>query len=137
MRPVILSLALFVSGVAAQQQNRNAPIAPSVQDGSNRAALDAAQTCVDAERELKQDIENLNAKLFYMETHPETGYYVRWQDRQAIMSLVLNELTPYFDRITHARFNGESKICLDNLQHGVKLAHSIYQANLQHRWRGN
>ena len=136
MRPVLLCVVLLLlPSIATPQQN--IPIAPIVRDGSRLPSTDDALACINAENELKQVVENLNAKLFYMETHPNTGYYVRWEDRQAITSLILNELTPYFDRITHARFRGQRKNCLDNLERGVKLAHSIYHANLQYRKRGN
>lgn len=135
MRPIILVLCFLAPGMVNAYQEQEIPIASSVVDDSIRPSTHDALLCIDAEAQLKQTVEDLNGRLFYLETHPESGYYIRWQDRQSISALIMGELTPYFDSITHARFRGNPQICLDKLKQGVKLAKSIYQANLQYRWR--
>jgi hypothetical protein len=138
MKSVILLLALALPEVVWAQQYNEAgiPIAQGVNDGVVRQSQRGAQTCIDAEHDLDQRVEEINGELYGLETKSQSGYFVRHSDRQAIVSLIQRELTPYRDQIHHAIFLGNGKFCLDKLQAGVTLANSIYQANLQYRKNG-
>lgn len=139
MKTVLFLLVLALPEVVFAQRVQpeyQIPIAPGINDGSVRQSEKGATICIQAEHDLDQEIEEINAKLFKMETNPASGYYVRHQDRMEIIKLLHAEMTPYRDQIHHAIFLGNGKYCLDKLSAGVKLANSIYQANLAYRKNG-
>ncbi len=140
MKSILFILALVLPQVVCAQQyvqrEYHVPIAPGVADGSQRQSQQGAEVCVQAQTDLENTVNVLNGKLYRMETNPSSGYYIRHQDRMAIITLIQQELQPTTDAIHHAIFLGNGKFCLDKLQAGVTLANSIYQANLEYRKNG-
>jgi hypothetical protein len=140
MKYIFSILAIVLPQVVCAQQyaqrGDQIPIAQGVADGSQRQSTQGADTCVQAQTDLENTVNRLNGNLYRMETNPSSGYYVRHQDRMAIITLIQQELQPTTDAIHHAIFLGNGKFCLDKLQAGVRLANSIYQANLEYRKNG-
>lgn len=139
MKSILLIIAFVISPCVAAQQYQGdykIPIADGVADGTKRQSREGAETCVKAQSDLEREIEVINGKLYRMETNPSSGYYIRHQDRMAIVTLIERELQSTTDAIHHAIFLGNGKFCLDKLHAGVKLANSIYQANLEYRQNG-
>lgn len=133
---LLFVLALPSLAFAQRDDNYQIPIARGVDDGSVRQSEQGAATCIKAEHDIDQTVENINSELFRMETHPESGYYIRHRDRMEIVKLIDMEMNSYRDQIHHAIFLGNGKYCLDKLNAGVTLANRIYQANLAYRKNG-
>lgn len=140
MKSILFIIAMTLSSVVSAQRYSQGeykiPIAEGVADGTKRQSREGAETCIQAQSDLERAIGVINGKLYRMETNPSSGYYIRHQDRMAIVTLIESELQATTDEIHHAIFLGNGKFCLDKLHAGVKLANSIYQANLEYRQNG-
>jgi hypothetical protein len=117
--------------------NDGVPVVNSVMDKTDRPAEADQIRCIEAEHDLAQYVEELNGKLFHMETQRQGAFFVRHGDRMAIISLIQREIVPSTDKIHHAIFHnfsgGSGKYCEKILKEGVGLAQKIYDANLQYR----
>nr|WP_315259166.1 hypothetical protein [uncultured Duganella sp.] len=113
------------------------PIVNSVTDKIDRPSEEDQNRCIKSEHDLTQYVEELNAKLFHMETQRQAEFFVRHGDRMAIVSLIQREMIPFSDKIHRAIFHktgvGSGEYCDLVLKEGIDLAKRIYDANLKHR----
>lgn len=122
-------LALLATSTFAQE----IPIADSVRESHFSPPAARKQVCVDAVNQLQAHTSKIGATMFYMETHPETGYDIRHEDRTQINVLIDQYTDPILDAMNKAAYRGDSKRCLDKLAEGVNLANKIYRSNIQYR----
>jgi hypothetical protein len=117
--------------------NDGVPVVNSVMDKTDRPAEADQIRCIEAEHDLAQYVEELNGKLFHMETQRQGKFFVRHGDRMAIISLIQREMNSPTDKIHHAIFwsapDGSGKYCEKTLIDATGLAQKIYDTNLGYR----
>lgn len=124
----LLILLLLSSTVWA----KDIPIADSVKEEFTANPVEK-QKCVDAVMTLLDLASKLNARMFYMETHPETGYDIRHEDRTQINILIDQNTNPILEDMNSAAYHGKGQVCINKLKEGTDLTNQIYQANIKYR----